>query len=64
MGPDVNRPEKQKGFSGPMTTGISPVARRVFDGTDWHHNAALSHAEGKVIGLRMRIAGSPTCAVM
>ena len=34
-----------------MRTGISPVARRVFDGWDWHETAAVSFADGKVTGV-------------
>lgn len=31
-----------------MTTRLSPVAARVFDGVDWHENAALRHEAGRV----------------
>ncbi|MCA0938570.1 N-acetylglucosamine-6-phosphate deacetylase [Salipiger pacificus] len=34
-----------------MRAGVSPVARRVFDGWNWHENAALTHAGGKVTGV-------------
>ncbi|MBE9637357.1 N-acetylglucosamine-6-phosphate deacetylase [Salipiger mangrovisoli] len=34
-----------------MTAGISPVARRVFDGWDWHENAAVAHDGGRVTGV-------------
>lgn len=31
-----------------MSTGISPAARRLFDGQRWHENAALRIADGRV----------------
>lgn len=34
-----------------MTAGVSPVARRVFDGFDWHRDAALAHENGRITGL-------------
>ena len=34
-----------------MTAGVSPVARRVFDGFDWHCDAALAHENGRITGL-------------
>ncbi|MEI4472235.1 N-acetylglucosamine-6-phosphate deacetylase [Frigidibacter sp. MR17.24] len=34
-----------------MTALHSPVARRLFDGHDWHETAALAHEDGRVTGV-------------
>lgn len=34
-----------------MMARVSPVARRVFDGCDWHEQAALALSEGRVAGV-------------
>ncbi len=39
---------RARGASKRMTARVSPVARRLFDGRDWHENAALAHVDGVV----------------